>query len=253
MAKDPAFLFYSADFYMGTVGMSHAQIGQYITLLCLQHQQGRLREGVFKSVAGAKPDEVLLSKFAVDENGLYFNARLEREAEKRTAYVASRRSNARAKTPLSNEETTQHMDMHMREHMPNHMPEHSEAQVDTTMHEHMENENVNVNIDTNTKGRGSRGRVKPERHKYGEYDNVLLSDEEYGKLTTEYPRTCEALIERLSGYMKSTGKVYKDHLATMRNWARRDGQDDRPTGAYGSGAGRENGRAAEISSADSEF
>ncbi len=40
MAKDPAFLFYSSDFYMGTVGMTDAQVGQYIRLMCLQHQKG---------------------------------------------------------------------------------------------------------------------------------------------------------------------------------------------------------------------
>ena len=30
------------------------------------------------------------------------------------------------------------------------------------------------------------------------------------------------MVERLSAYMASTGRAYKNHLATMRNWARRD-------------------------------
>ena len=64
---------------------------------------------------------------------------------------------------------------------------------------------------------------KPTRHKYGEYKNVLLSDEEYAKLTSEFPADYEQRIERLSGYIASTGKSYKNHLATIRNWAKRDG------------------------------
>lgn len=65
-------------------------------------------------------------------------------------------------------------------------------------------------------------KVKAIRHKYGEYQNVLLTDEDYAKLRAEFPTEYEALIERLSAYMASTGRAYKNHLATMRNWARRD-------------------------------
>lgn len=62
---------------------------------------------------------------------------------------------------------------------------------------------------------------KPVRHKYGEYQNVLLSDEDLEKLKTEFLDWSDR-IERLSAYMASTGKSYKNHLATIRNWARRD-------------------------------
>jgi hypothetical protein len=65
---------------------------------------------------------------------------------------------------------------------------------------------------------------KPVRHKYGEYKNVLLSDEEYEKLVEEFPNDHDKRIERLSGYIASTGKTYKNHLATIRNWAKRDGE-----------------------------
>ena len=62
---------------------------------------------------------------------------------------------------------------------------------------------------------------KPTRHKYGEYQNVLLSDEDFEKLKKEFFDWSDR-IERLSAYMASTGKSYKNHLATIRNWARRD-------------------------------
>ena len=63
---------------------------------------------------------------------------------------------------------------------------------------------------------------KITRHKYGQYSNVLLSDEEMEKLINEFPNDYSDRIERLSEYMASTGKSYKSHLATIRNWAKRD-------------------------------
>lgn len=69
---------------------------------------------------------------------------------------------------------------------------------------------------------------KPTRHKYGEYKNVLLSDEDMEKLKAEFPCDYQDRIERLSGYIASTGKSYKNHLATIRNWAKRDKERDTP-------------------------
>lgn len=62
---------------------------------------------------------------------------------------------------------------------------------------------------------------KVVKHKYGEYNNVLLTDEELEKLKAEYP-DWEKRIERLSSYVASTGKKYKSHYATIRNWAKKD-------------------------------
>ena len=63
---------------------------------------------------------------------------------------------------------------------------------------------------------------KPVKHKHGEYKNVLLTDEELDKLKAEYPDWAER-VEQLSSYVESTGKKYKSHYATIRNWARKDG------------------------------
>ena len=63
---------------------------------------------------------------------------------------------------------------------------------------------------------------KPQRHKYGQYNNVLLSDEELKKLKDEFPSDWQERIERVSEYCASKGKTYKDYLATIRSWARKD-------------------------------
>lgn len=65
-----------------------------------------------------------------------------------------------------------------------------------------------------------RDEQKPQ---YGEYKNILLTDEEYQKLTETYPDAKDR-IERLSEYIASTGREYKNHYATIRSWAKRDGQ-----------------------------
>ena len=63
---------------------------------------------------------------------------------------------------------------------------------------------------------------KPTRHKHGLYQNVLLTDEDFETLKSEFPSDWELRIERLSEYIASTGKSYKNHLATIRSWARKD-------------------------------
>lgn len=76
---------------------------------------------------------------------------------------------------------------------------------------------------------------KPQKHKYGEYKNVLLSDEELEKLKNEFPKDWEQRIEKLSEYIAMSGRKYKDFLAVIRNWAKKDKKKagaKRDTGEY---------------------
>lgn len=66
------------------------------------------------------------------------------------------------------------------------------------------------------------------RHKYGTYQNVLLSDADYEKLKSEFPTNYNDWIERVSEYVAMNGKKYKDFLAVIRNWARRDTPKEKP-------------------------
>ena len=72
--------------------------------------------------------------------------------------------------------------------------------------------------------------TKPPRHKYGRYNNVLLTDEEMEKLQAEYPTDYQERVERLSEYIESKGAKYKNYLATIRAWDRRDKEkNDKPS------------------------
>ena len=56
----------------------------------------------------------------------------------------------------------------------------------------------------------------------------MLTEEELQKLQSEFPSHWQKLIDRLSGYMQSKGVRYTDHLATMRNWGRKDNLNTQP-------------------------
>lgn len=83
-----------------------------------------------------------------------------------------------------------------------------------------DNHNTTVNIKTKNKNNNSKNPKKA----YGQYQNVLLSNDELQKLQSEFPHDWESRIENVSGYCASHGKTYKDYLATIRNWARKDGE-----------------------------
>ena len=93
-SKDPAFLFYSKDFIVSTQGMAYEEIGKYIIVLASMHQNGRLDEESIRNMIGNISGR-LKRKFQIDENGLWFNERLEQEIKLRTQFVESRRNNGK--------------------------------------------------------------------------------------------------------------------------------------------------------------
>lgn len=62
---------------------------------------------------------------------------------------------------------------------------------------------------------------KKEKISFGEFKNVLLSEEELEKLKQRFP-DYELRIEKLSNYIASKGDRYKSHYATILNWARNE-------------------------------
>ncbi|MBR2343014.1 MAG: DUF1376 domain-containing protein [Clostridia bacterium] len=90
--KDPAVLFYTSDFLVGVSGLTMQERGQYITLLCLQHQSGHLTEKEIELAVG-KPSADVMKKFIRDDDGRYYQHRMEEETEIRCRFVDSRRQN----------------------------------------------------------------------------------------------------------------------------------------------------------------
>ena len=61
-----------------------------------------------------------------------------------------------------------------------------------------------------------------ERSAFGIYQNVFLSTGELTALQREFPRYYQEYMEKLSGYMASSGRLYASHAATIRSWIMRD-------------------------------
>lgn len=111
--KDPCFNFYSDNFLSGTMFFTDEQVGKYIRLLCAQHQTGHLEEKHMIFICKGH-DEDIWKKFTKDENGCYFNERLEIEINKRKAYSLSRSANKSGKTkPKKTKKTSKSYDDHM--------------------------------------------------------------------------------------------------------------------------------------------
>lgn len=60
---------------------------------------------------------------------------------------------------------------------------------------------------------------------YGRFENVFLSEKEFESLKKDFPDSWMYWIDRLSGYMASTQKTYRNHFATICLWAQKEERD----------------------------
>ena len=188
MSKDPAFLFYSSDFLTGTMFLSDEQTGKFIRLLCVQHQKGRLSEKHMLNICKTY-DKDIFEMFKKDDEGLFFNERLEYEHNKRKSYSESRRSNRTKKKT-------------------------EDKNICKTYDKHMENENENRNVNENTT------EIYP-----GFEDFWILYDKKKGskkivqKKWQKLPyKTKVKIMDYLPAYIESTpDKVYRKNPETFFN------------------------------------
>jgi len=119
MAKDPAFLFYPGDYVSGTMGMTFEEKGAYMDLLMLQFNRGHMNTHMIQHTVGHLWDQVKC-KFIQDQEGLWYNIRLDVEKDKRKTFTESRRNNMKPKNKSKDEPSYEtHMQPHMDSHMEN--------------------------------------------------------------------------------------------------------------------------------------
>jgi ATP-dependent RNA circularization protein (DNA/RNA ligase family) len=159
MAKDPAVLFYTQDFLVGTLTMTDEQRGKYIYLLCLQHQKGKLTLSDLKSKLNEEDIEVA-NRFPLQADGFYYNERMYQEAIKRKNYTESRRNNRKKKDDIDVQLLKQ------------------------SYVNRMENENVNEDVNDNINNNVNRNevlakvisetmKIKPKQSEINELDNLV--------------------------------------------------------------------------------
>ena len=69
--------------------------------------------------------------------------------------------------------------------------------------------------------KSKESKVEEEKKKYGDYGNVLLTDNEYNSLRMNVD-DYQNKIKDLDYYIGSTGREYKSHYMTILSWSRRD-------------------------------
>ena len=62
------------------------------------------------------------------------------------------------------------------------------------------------------------------KRKHGQFQNVLLTDDEYQKLKDKFNHRTDEIIEGLSLGIESKGYKYQSHYAAILNWQRRAGE-----------------------------
>ncbi len=67
----------------------------------------------------------------------------------------------------------------------------------------------------------------------GRYANIPLTESQLAQLRAEFPGDFQQRLDRLSEYVAASGKVYQDHLAVLRSWARKDAEEARAASARG--------------------
>lgn len=196
MSKDPAFLFYSSDFLTGVSDLTMEERGQFITLLCLQHQKGHLTKKVMQLQCHGIPTADVLAKFRIDENGLYYNERVEQEREKRAAHSLKQRQNALKRWNKDKSSTKQTLSHGNATAMP------------------LENENENENVDEIIV------EIYPAFSDFWNlYDKKVGSrDRIEKKWNSLSQKTKEQIIDYLPGYLEATPeKTYRKNPQTFLN------------------------------------
>lgn len=94
--KSPAFQFYSSDFITGTMFMSNEEVGAYIRCLCMQHQKGHLKEKEMLQIClNQEVLDSVMNHYKQDDEGLFYNERLDFEKEKREKFIEHQRENGK--------------------------------------------------------------------------------------------------------------------------------------------------------------
>lgn len=82
--------------------------------------------------------------------------------------------------------------------------------------------NVDRNYIENKKSKYSKREYSFGEKRLGTFQNVFLTAEDISDLQIIMNSQLDNYIERLSAYIKSTGKTYKDHKATILSWFHKD-------------------------------
>lgn len=85
--------------------------------------------------------------------------------------------------------------------------------INTPINKNAKENNTSINNTFNNKKD-----VYTRKHKYGEYQHVLLTDEEHTHLVELYGSSLDEHIKILDEYIETSGKSYKNHSLVLQKW-----------------------------------
>ena len=91
--QDPAYRLYTSDFLVRNSDLTDEQVGQFIRLLCFQHQNGHLTEATMLLFCKGKKDELIFSRFRLNGKGLYYNEEMDNEINRRHGICETNKEN----------------------------------------------------------------------------------------------------------------------------------------------------------------
>lgn len=203
MSKDPAFLFYPNDWLGGTMGMTFEEKGAYMELLMMQFNRGHMTSHMIGQAVGQLWDKIQ-DKFIKDDNGLYYNDRLDIEIEKRRNFCNSRRNN---KDGVNQHTKTNNKKVgHMTSHMTGHM-EDEDVNINDNIYSQFYNEEI-------LKANNDEDYLRIIKVLYGENDLGLKLD---SVLKMKYQLTYEQ-GKKIMSYKSRYGISISNLLEEMENW-----------------------------------
>ena len=203
MAKDPSVSFYTSDFLSGTTFFTDEQCGQYIRLLCHQHQLDLIPEYHMISVCKTI-DSPVIKKFIRTSDGFYYNERMKIEKEKRVKYCESRRHNNSGRPKGSKNKN------------------HTKT-IRISYGNRMENENENEN-DIEIENKVSKRKIsfkKPTLDQVKAYCKEINAKTNPEYFFNNYEST---------GWIKANGQKIVNWKSTIRTWESRNKQQEKPKG-----------------------
>lgn len=212
MKRDPAFLFYDGDASRDVSHMNRLEKGAYFDIIMAQRKFGPMNLEFVKKILGKDFDSVWegIKPVMTYVKNMYSISWLADSIKKRKKYCESRSKNR--KGGKINELDKNHMSNTCRSYV-----------------EHMENENENENKDVNINKKEKKNVVK---HKYGEYKNVLLTDDENEKLEKKFGvDIATEKITDMDEAIELKGYKYKSHYLAILKWDKKNSENNlEPTG-----------------------
>lgn len=91
------------------------------------------------------------------------------------------------------------------------------------------NDTVNVNVKGVIGGKDKPSPRSPVKKKYGNFQHIALTDEQYKKLLSDYGQaTIEKYIQAIDDWVQLKGKGYKDYNLAIRKWIAKDDVNSQP-------------------------